>query len=58
MNWMQMMLSALSPTQKEALNLFKNKPTDEQAEEIARICNEKGVSKADLENLIQLLKKK
>lgn len=57
MNWTQLMLSALNPAQKQALDLFKNKPSDEQAEEIARICNEKGVSKADLEQIVQLIKK-
>ena len=54
----QMMMSALNPTQKQALDLFKNKPATEQAEEIARLCNSKGISKADLEQIMQLLKKR
>lgn len=57
-NPLQMMMSTLSPNQKQNLDLFKNKPNQEQAEEIARICNEKGISKADLEQIVQLFKTK
>ena len=57
-NPLQMMMSTLNPNQKQSLDLFKNKPNQEQAEEIARICNEKGISKADLEQIVQLFKTK
>ena len=57
-NPLQMLMSTLNPNQKQTLDLFKNKPTQEQAEEIARICNEKGLSKADLEQIVQLFKTK
>ena len=57
-NPLQMMMSALNPSQRQTLDLFKNKPSTEQAEEIARKCNELGVSKTDLQELVQLFKNK
>lgn len=57
-NPLQMMMSALNPAQKQTLDLFKNKPNTEQAEEIARKCNELGISKTDLQELVQLFKNK
>lgn len=57
-NPLQLLMSTLNSSQKQSLDLFKNKPSQEQAEEIARICNEKGISKADLEQIVQLFKTK
>ena len=57
-NPLQMMMSVLNPNQKQMLEMFKTKPSQQQAEEIARKCNELGMSKADLEELVQLFKKK
>lgn len=57
-NPMQLLMSTLNPNQKQSVDLFKNKPSQQQAEEIARICNEKGISKADLEQIVQLFKTK
>ena len=48
-----MMMSILNPSQQQALNLFKNKPSQEQAEEIARKANELGLSKDDLAKIVQ-----
>ena len=56
-NPLQMMMSVLNSNQKQALDLFKSKPNEAQAEEIARKCNELGISKNDLEQIIQILKK-
>jgi hypothetical protein len=40
------------------LNLFQNKNSEEQAEAIAKMCNEKGITKEQLQNIIQMLNKK
>ena len=50
-------MSVLNPNQKQALDLFKNKPSQQQAEELAQKCNELGISKADLEQIVQIFKK-
>ena len=56
-NPMSMLMSMLSPNQKQLANQFQNKTSNEQAEEIARICNEKGISKEQLESILKALKK-
>lgn len=38
-------------------NLFQNKSKEEQAEEVARICNEKGISKEQLQSIINNFKR-
>jgi 16S rRNA U1498 N3-methylase RsmE len=48
----------LSPSQKQTIDLFKNKPNQEQANEIAQKCNELGISKQDLEQIVGLLKRR
>jgi hypothetical protein len=45
----------LNPNQKQVVNQFQNKTTQEQAEAIAKICNEKGISKEDFQNIINML---
>ena len=35
---------------------FQNQPNEEQAKRIAEICNQKGISKQDLANIINQLK--
>ena len=51
-------MSNLNPAQNKLVEMFKMKPTKEQAEEIARICNEKGITKDDLVKMINGLKGK
>ena len=51
------MMSMLNPNQKQVANQFQNKTTQEQAEEVARICNEKGITKEQLQSIIQAFKK-
>ena len=48
----------MNPNQKQALDLFKTKPTQEQAEELAKKCNELGISKNDLQQIVQILGKR
>ena len=52
-----MLSGMLNPNQKQVANQFQNKTTQEQAEEIARICNEKGISKEQLQNIIGMFHK-
>ena len=56
-NPMALMMSMLNPNQKQQANQFQNKTTQEQAEEVARICNEKGITKEQLQSIIQAFKK-
>ena len=56
-NPMSMLTGMLNPNQKQQANQFQNKTTQEQAEEIARICNEKGISKEQLQSIIGMFNK-
>ena len=53
----QMMMNMLSPSQKQVANQFQNKTTQEQAEEIARVWNEKGLTKEQFEKLVKMINK-
>ena len=46
----------LNPNQKQTLNQFQNKTTQEQATQIAEICNSKGITKEDLQKMINSFK--
>ena len=48
----------LNPNQKQTANQFQNKSKEQQAEEIARMCNEKGITKEQLQNIINTFNKK
>lgn len=48
----------LNPQQKQAVGQFQNQTNEKQAEEIARICNQKGITKQDLANIINQLRMK
>ena len=47
------MMSMLNPSQKQMASQFQNKSRQEQAEEVARICNQNGISKEQLQQIIQ-----
>ncbi len=55
-NPLQMMMGMLNPNQKQQTNQFQNKSKEEQAQMIADICNQKGISKNDLAQIINGLK--
>lgn len=55
-NPMSLMMSMLSPSQQQLTNQFKNKPTQQQAEEITKLCNEKGITKEQLQQIINTFK--
>ena len=44
----------LNPNQKQLVNLFQSKSNTEQAEKIAQLANEKGLTKQDLQNIINM----
>lgn len=52
-----MVMGLLNPQQKQAVNQFKNLPDDKQAEEIASFCNQNGISKQQLAELLGMLRK-
>ena len=37
--------------------MFQNKTAEEQAEQIAKMCNEKGISKEQLQSILSMLNK-
>lgn len=51
-NPMQMITNMLNSNQMQAVNQFKAQPTEKQAEEIANLCNQKGITKGDLQKII------
>ena len=55
-NPLQMLMGTLNPQQKQMLNNFQNQPNEKQAEAIARMCNEKGISKDQLAQIVSQLK--
>jgi len=52
-----MLMSMLNPNQKQIINQFQNKNSQEQAEAIAKMCNEKGITKEQLQNIMNMIKK-
>lgn len=51
-------MSMLNPNQKQLANQFQNKTKEQQAQEIADFCNQNGISKEQLQNLMSILNKK
>ena len=51
------MTGLLTGNQKQLVSLFQGKTNQEQAEQIAKMCNEKGISKEQLENIINAMKR-
>ena len=56
-NPMSMLMGMLNPSQKQMVDLFKGKSNEEQAEQIAKMCNEKGITKEQLQNIISMFNK-
>ena len=55
-NPMTMLMGMLNPSQKQQASEFSNKSQQEQAEAVAKICNEKGITKEQLQNIIKMFK--
>ena len=56
-NPMSLLMSVLSPQSKQRVNQFQNKNKEEQANEIANICNQHGIGKEDLQRIINMFNK-
>lgn len=53
-----MLSNMLNPGQKQLVNSFQGKTTQEQAEQIAQKCNELGISKDDFTKIVSMLNKR
>ena len=51
-NPMSMLMGMLNPNQQQLLNSFKGKDKQQQAEQIAKVCNEKNINKEQLQAII------
>lgn len=51
----QALLSLLNPQQMQIFNQFQSQPSNKQAEAIAQMCNEKGISKEQLAQMISFI---
>ena len=54
---MQMVMSLLSPQQKQIVSSLNGMSKEQQAQKIADLCNERGISKEQLANMINSIKK-
>lgn len=48
----QALLGMLNPQQKQIFSQIQNRPNSEQAEIIAKMCNEKGITKDQLAQMV------
>ena len=53
-----MLMGMLNPSQKQVVNQFQNKNGSEQAQAIADYCNNNGITKEKLQEIINILNKK
>ena len=53
-----MLTNMLNPNQKQLVNQFQSKPDMEKAEQIVKICNEKGINKEQFQQIVSFLNKK
>ena len=51
-----MLMTTLNPSQIQVVNNFKSKPREEQAKMISDVCNEKGITKEQLEGIMNTVK--
>lgn len=56
-NPMSMLMGMLTGGQQQQLNQFQSKSKQEQCEQIAKICNEKGITKEQLQQIINNFRK-
>ena len=55
-NPMSMLMGMLNPNQKQQVNQMQNLNKEQQAERRANLCNEKGISKEQLQDIINNFK--
>ena len=52
----QALLNLLNPQQLQVFNQLNSKPNESKAEAIAQMCNEKGITKEQLAQILNLIK--
>ena len=52
-----MMMSMLNPNQVQTVNNFKGMPREKQAQIISDVCNEKGITKEQLQGIMDALQR-
>lgn len=57
MSPMQMLMTMMNPGQRQTINRFQSKSADAQAQDIANFCNQNGISKEKLSQLINMFKR-
>ena len=57
-NPLQMMMSILTPSQKQMVSAFQKKSEQEQYEEVANLCKEKGININDFKKIVNLFNKR
>ena len=57
-NPMALIMSMLNPNQKQMANQFQNKSKEEQCQAIADYCNQNGIDKNKLQEIINMLNKR
>ena len=50
-------MGVLTGNQKQAVNQFQNKSNYEQAEQVAKMCNENGITKEQLQSIANMFKR-
>ena len=55
-NQMGMLMSLLNPQQQKLISQLRGQPDEKQAEAIAKLCNEKGISKQQLAQIIKQIR--
>jgi hypothetical protein len=50
-------MNLVSPQQRQTLENFSKKPSEQQAQQIADYCNKNGISKEQLSNILKMTKK-
>lgn len=53
---MEALLNLLSPQQKSIFNNINGQSEEKQAEEIAKMCNEKGITKDQLASMLEMMR--
>lgn len=53
-----MLMGMLNPNQKQLLNQFQNKNGTDKAQQIADYCNQNGITKEKLQEIINMIHKK
>ena len=53
---MEALLNLLSPQQKSIFNNINGQSEEKQAEEIAKMCNKKGITKDQLASMLEMMR--